>query len=238
VTGPGGAGWSIEERVGSARDLHGPWPSPGAQPHRAVAVCSVTDRAVVLGSTQHDDVVDRRRAVDGGVDVVRRGAGGGAVLVVPGGQVWLDTWLPRHDALWDDDVVRSSRWIGETWRCALEALGASGLRVHTGPATRSPWAQLVCFAGIGPGEVTTGGAKLVGVAQRRTRLGARLHSMAPLAWEPLELTALLASVPDACGPDELGGAATGLRAVVPGGADLDDDALVQRVVDALISALP
>ena len=41
------------------------------------------------------------------MDVVRRRSGGGAVLVGAGEQVWVEVWIPRDDALWDDDVIRS-----------------------------------------------------------------------------------------------------------------------------------
>ena len=37
------------------------------------------------------------------------------------------------------------------------------------------WCPLVCFAGVGPGEVLAGGRKLVGISQRRTRAGARFQ---------------------------------------------------------------
>ncbi len=103
-----------------------------------------------------------------GVDVVRRRSGGGAVLVGAGEQVWVEVWIPRDDPLWDDDVIRSSWWLGETWKRALEELGAPGLLVHRRRSTGRDWSDLVCFAGIGPGEVMAGTAKVVGVAQRRT----------------------------------------------------------------------
>ena len=42
-----------------------------------------------------------------GVAVVRRRSGGGAVLLDPGGVVWVDVVVPRHDPRWDDDVVNN-----------------------------------------------------------------------------------------------------------------------------------
>ena len=227
--------WAIEERGGTARVLHEPWPEPARRSRRTVALCSVSDRAVVLGSTQPSDVVDGRRAAGAGVDVVHRRSGGGAVLVAPGAQVWLDAWIPRDDALWDDDVLRSSWWLGETWLRALLALGAADLEVHRGRVATGPWSSLVCFAAVGPGEVTAGAAKLVGVAQRRDRHGARLHSMAPLRWRPADLVALLRT-PTSVYDDELGAAAVGLCDVLP---SLDETGSeLRRVVDALVAALP
>jgi lipoate---protein ligase len=242
-------GWSVERRVETARTLHGPWPAPGDLGRRAVGLCSVTGpRAVVLGSTQALAVVDRARAERRGVDIVRRSSGGGAVLVAPGAQVWLDIWLPRHDALWDDDVIRSSWWLGETWAAALASLGSSPLTVHRGGAVRTDWSATVCFAGVGPGEVSAGPAKVVGMAQRRTRHGARLHSMALLSWEPVALVELLASRAPA--GDPLPGAspldagrglhdvATGVRGIVPPPlADAEGALVVAAVEDALLGVL-
>jgi lipoate-protein ligase A len=44
---------------------------------------------------------------------------------------------------------------------------------------------------MGPGEVTVAGRKVVGVAQRRTRDGARFQAAALLRWDPTALVALL-----------------------------------------------
>ena len=41
----------------------------------------------------------------------------------------------------------------------------------------SDWSALVCFAGLGPGEVTLDGQKLVGLSQRRTRDGVRIQGL-------------------------------------------------------------
>ena len=43
---------------------------------------------------------------------------------------------------------------------------------------------MVCFAGVGTGEVSVGDRKLVGLSQRRTRTGARFQCLVHLAWEP------------------------------------------------------
>jgi len=241
VTAPGG-GWSIERRVGTARALHEPWPAPTERRRRTVALCSLRGpRAVVLGSTQSIDVVDLQRSASEGVDVVRRRSGGGAVLVGAGEQVWVEVWIPRDDALWDDDVIRSSWWLGESWKRALEELGAPGLLVHRRRSMGGDWSDLVCFAGIGPGEVLAGTAKVVGVAQRRTREGARLHSMAPMSWEPAPLVALLALDPlrARLAHDALGDVATGVRGILPPSwCDTERGLVASALEDALVSALP
>jgi lipoate-protein ligase A len=247
VTAAAGGGWSVERRVDTARTLHASWPASTPRAGRIVAVCTVIGPdAVVLGSTQTEDVVALARAAQQGVDVVRRSSGGGAVWVSPGAQVWLDAWIPADDPLWDDDVIASAWWLGETWASALESLGAGPLVVHRGRARRTDWSDLVCFAGVGPAEVTTGNAKVVGIAQRRTREGARLHSMAMVSWDPAALLSLLSLSALETGPDDaardvdaLASAATGLDDIVPiQGCARTVSALVTTVEDALLLSLP
>ncbi len=147
---------------------------------------------MVLGSTQPLDEVDHPAASSAGFDVVRRQSGGGAVLVEPGTVAWVDVVVPRGDPLWDDDVGRAFWWLGETWRLALADLSLTGAEVNRGGIVSSPWSSKVCFAGLGPGEVTVEGRKVVGMAQRRTRHGALFQCAVPLAWEPHRLLDVLA----------------------------------------------
>ena len=125
--------------------------------------------------------------------VTRRRSGGGAVLVAPGDQVWLDAFVPRGDPLFEEDLVRSSWWLGELWAEALGVAGAdeASLGVHRGAVVRTPWSRTLCFAGIGPGEVTLSGRKLVGISQRRDRRGAWFHSAALVRFDPAHLAGLL-----------------------------------------------
>ncbi|MEY2402867.1 MAG: lipoate---protein ligase [Acidimicrobiaceae bacterium] len=125
-----------------------------------------------------------------GIDVVRRRSGGGAVYVEPDGTLWVDVVVPRGDERWDDDVGRAAFWLGEAWAAAV---GDSAV-VHRGPMVRNEWSDLVCFAGLGPGEVTIDGRKVVGISQRRTRELARFQCVAYERWDPGPLTTL---VPDA-----------------------------------------
>jgi hypothetical protein len=70
--------------------------------------------------------------------------------------------------------------------------------VHRGGMACSDWCPLVCFAGIGPGEVLLDGIKLVGISQRRSRPGSRFQCAVHTAWRPAALVALLrADVPAA-----------------------------------------
>ena len=147
---------------------------------------------LVLGSTQADSVVDRARAAAGGVDVVRRRTGGGAVLLRPGETVWVDVLLPAGDPLAESDVGRAFAWVGRAWVRALADAGVEGATVHEGrPRPATAWSGLVCFAGLGPGEVTVDGAKVVGISQRRTRSGSLFQCGALVAWAPGPLVDLL-----------------------------------------------
>jgi lipoate-protein ligase A len=182
--------WEVERRQGPAGELHAlGWPEP---PRRTVWVCDPTAPALVLGSTQRDEVADAEACAAAGVEVVRRRSGGGAVLVEPAAQLWIDVLLPAGDPLWSDDVGRAFLWLGQVWADALRDLGVAA-RVHEGGLCTTAWSRLVCFGGLGTGEVVDpAGAKLVGLSQRRTREGARFQCQAQAAWEPGRVVALLA----------------------------------------------
>jgi lipoate-protein ligase A len=64
----------------------------------------------------------------------------------------------------------------------------------------SAWSGRICFAGLGPGEVTVNGRKVVGVSQRRTRKGALFQTAALLRWDPGRLVDLL--LPEGPSPTE------------------------------------
>ena len=150
------------------------------------------------------------------------------MLVEPGALVWVDVLLPAGDGLWDADVGRAFAWLGRAWAGALADAGLSGAEVYDGPLLTTPWSSRVCFAGLGPGEVTVRGAKVVGICQRRTRAGALFQCAALLAWEPSRLLDVLALGADERrrGPAQLAGAARAL--------DVDPEALVE----VLLARLP
>ena len=233
--------WRVEERIEAGASLHASWPAVAADPgHRAVAVCRVTDTALVLGSTQPETVVDGSRAHRAGVSVVRRTSGGGAVLVAPGEPVWVDVWLPAGDPLWNREVDRAFDWLGQAWVEALERSGITGVSAHRrGYVACTRWSSLVCFGGVGAGEVVTDdGRKVVGLAQRRNRQGAWFHGACVLRWDPAPLVELLA-----LDPAERLAAASGLGAAVAGVADLGDELGVAApdgpmLASSVIASLP
>jgi lipoate-protein ligase A len=196
-----------------------------------------TGPSLVLGSTQSGTLVDPTKLAEASVGLVHRRSGGGAVLVVPDGQAWIEVWVPRHDRLWDDDVLRASEWLGEVWASALSSLGVADVSVHRGRTVTSPWSDTVCFAGVGPGEVAVAGRKVVGLSQHRTRRGARLYTMAPLWWDPEPLVRLLALHAGQRAEVRSGTAeaATGLADIVPGGGRV---ALLRAVEQSVLDHLP
>ena len=231
-------GWLVERRAGTASVLHESWPPDDLATRRVLCRCEVTGPALVLGSAQRDDDADVAAAAGAGVAVVRRSSGGGAVLVSPGAQLWLDVWVPRGDTLWQEDVVRAAWWLGGVWAGALRRLGAPELHVHRGRAVKSAWSERVCFAGVGPGEVTLDGRKVVGMSQRRTRAGVRMSTMALLRWEPAPLLALLALEDEqrADAVAEVEAAAIGLERVIV--QPEEPTVLLDAVATAVLARLP
>lgn len=137
-----------------------------------------------------------------------------------------------------DDVGHAFLWLGEAWARALTggswfAPASGSLRVHRGGLVcPNRWGRLVCFAGVGPGEVVAGDgddAKVVGMSQRRTRSGALFQCAVPLAWDPRSLVELLALSDDdreRAGADLSGAVVAVARATTP------------ELVASLVSELP
>jgi lipoate-protein ligase A len=163
----------------------------GEGARRLLRVHDITRPTLVLGSTQRATDVDDAAAVLADVDVVRRRSGGGAVLLTPGDVLWIDVVVPAGDPLWRDDVGVAFEWLGEVWVHALNAVGVGGAAVHRGALVRTEWSDRVCFAGLGPGEVTLYGAKTIGISQRRTRYASRFQCAALLRWDVAALAPLL-----------------------------------------------
>jgi lipoate---protein ligase len=219
-------GWELRRLTGPAAELHAE-PLPEA-PARAAWVLEATAPALVLGSTQSEELVDGGAAAAAGIEVARRRSGGGVVLVVPGDTAWVDVILPADDPLWDDDIARAAHWLGGVWQSALAELGVAPTEVHEGPLACGPLGRLVCFATIGAGEVTVAGGdgprKVVGISQRRTRAAARFQCAAYRRWDPEPLVRLL----------RLDGEGRRAMAEAAVGTDRDPAALV----DAFLRHLP
>jgi lipoate---protein ligase len=160
-------------------------------PGRRAVVRQCPSTLLVLGSTQPEAVLDHEALARSAVPVARRRTGGGAVWLGPDDPLWIDLWVPRGDPLFRDDAARAVDWVGEWWSAALAQVGFGPTDVSRSMQPVDEIAALVCFAGLGAGEVHRGGRKVVGVAQWRSREGALVHCAAYRRWSPEPLLGLL-----------------------------------------------
>jgi lipoate-protein ligase A len=174
----------VERVRGSAVDFHQrPLPADGDVHLWHLEV----DRpAIALGSRQDAGLLDASAIAAGGFEVVRRRSGGGVVLLVPGEVLWVDVIVPVALVRQGRDLRASMVWMGELWAAALHDVGTtSAPTVHRDAMACTAWSSLVCFAGVGPGELVVDGRKLLGLSQRRTRDAARfqgaIHQVVDLA---------------------------------------------------------
>lgn len=158
-----------------------------------------TTPAIVLGRGQGDLAAE---IAERGLTVVTRYSGGGAVLLdrdllsldvlVPSGHPWLDG---GPGAIFGP--------VGRSWAAALRTLGVADVDVHGGTSAarrhgdaRQRLLAAVCYATLGRGEVTAGGRKIVGLAQRRRRPGALVQCGLLRRWRPARLLTALGAEPD------------------------------------------
>lgn len=178
--------WSVEQSAGPAGAFHFRDLTDVVEP--TVWIHRVERPALVLGSSQRDDIIDRGIASDLGVEVSSRRSGGGLVLVEPSQSCWIDVLIPPTHQQWSDDVNLAFHWVGDTWRQALGSLGVPDLTVHVGELHNADAGRFLCFAGLGPGEVVqkVGDAsnKVVGLSQRRQRSIARFQGLFVNATDP------------------------------------------------------
>ena len=213
--------WRVEHWEGPAGEFHGLDPDHV----RAVRSVRVSRPVIVLGSTQPAGDIDAAAAARLGIEVARRRSGGGAVYLHPDDSTWVDITIPRDDALWVDDVSTSMRWVGDAFASVLgPALAAGAPAVHDGPFHAGVLSRAYCFAGLAPGEVTVGGAKLVGVSQRRGRPGARMQCVVYHRIDPADFATCFADA----------GISSAVRDVPVALSPLGR----AELLDALVAALP
>jgi lipoate---protein ligase len=165
-----------EEQAWNERHLSWPVRAP------LIAAWHYRAPAVVLGCSQRPDAAMSAAARAAGIALVERQSGGGAVLA----GTWLlgiSVVLPRDHPLVVPSITESYRWFGEAHAAALRRAGIECQAVPAAPAlaagTTARWA---CFGALSSWEVmTTGGRKLVGLAQVRRRTGTLLVSGTLLA---------------------------------------------------------
>lgn len=198
--------------------------------NREVWVPNLEPETLVLGSRQHEAVANRSTLDDLGVALTTRRSGGGAVLVSPTDVTWFDVILHVSDPLWTIDVAESFMFLSRAIDRTLKQMNGNALQhleIYSGPLQRTDWSDLVCFAGLGPGELHTAGSKLVGMSQRRTRTTARIQVAVVQSWRPERLLSLLD-----LNPSERDAAAVALRNVAFG-VPHDPKRLVGAVIDEL-----
>jgi lipoate-protein ligase A len=172
--------WERHLVGGTVAELHD---RPVPLDRRSVWVMEASVPTLVFGSAQREGLVEDDVASRGGWATTRRHSGGGLVALDPEDVVWVDVVVPHGDPLWSEDVGAAFRWLGDAW---VRALGSVGVHAsaHPGGAVRGDEGRVVCFAGVGTGEVSLGERKLVGLSQRRTRDGARFQCLVHLRWDP------------------------------------------------------
>lgn len=191
-------GWRLERVSARASQLHSESAAlvaAGSQVGRVIRVLDAVEPALVLGSSQAITDVDEPSARRAGVEIVSRKTAGGAVLVGPGQVIWVDLVIPADDPLWHDDVGRAAWWVGAAWADAIAGATPVRAEVWRSGLRRTEWSSRICFAGVGPGEAMVDGRKVVGVAQRRTRMAALFQTALLIRWDPSEVLGLLSLEP-------------------------------------------
>ena len=187
--------WKLYTEHVSAGEQHG----RDLVAERAVWDVRIAQKAMVLGSRQDESLLNGELCSRDGIEVVRRRSGGGIVFLAPGEHVWLDVVVPRGDELWSDDVAQASWWLGDVWVQTLNALGENNVLVHRESLSSDAWGDLMCFAGVGPGEVVQQDdeslSKLVGISQRRTRDYARFQCTIYTKWNPHDVEMYVVNTP-------------------------------------------
>lgn len=224
--------WRVIDELGKASEFHSnPMEYVDFPTARFI---SVTQSAIVLGSSQPSDQVSPSELRELGAELVVRRSGGGAVFLSPAGQLWVDLAIPRSDPLFDEDVSRSFLALSEAFVGLLEGIGIRDIEVHTGRLVGGQLARTVCFAGLGPGEITFEGAKVVGMSQRRTARGAVIQCTVYLRYPYDQLHSILnGSDIDTLLP----GYALGVAEISDSMADLDPLAALARMRNQLLAAL-
>jgi lipoate-protein ligase A len=148
---------------------------------------------VSLGYAQSlDEAVDQRRCKTLGIGLVRRPTGGSAILhESPDGEVTYSVVAREGDYAGADDVLETYRILGEGLAAGLARLGVSAQLMPLVRGRRAAAASAAfCFRRAGAYELTVGGRKLVGSAQRRQRRAFLQHGSVLLDADPGRLRAV------------------------------------------------
>jgi lipoyl(octanoyl) transferase len=208
---------------------------------------------VSLGYAQPlDETVDRARCSALGIALVRRPTGGSAILhESPEREVTYSVVARGDDFTGADDVLETYRVVGRGLAVGLERLGIAAELVPLVRGRRAgAAAPAFCFRRAGAYEISVGGRKLVGSAQRRQRGSFLQHGAVLLDADPARLRAVFPGEVDPTiglttlaqvlgrrpGFDRVVEALTAGLAealgmpLVPGGLSADESALVDALV--------
>jgi|TARA_B100001094_G_scaffold125504_1_gene121485 lipoate-protein ligase A len=145
------------------------------------------DTCLVLGKSEREKpFLNLNYLKEKGINLTTRQSGGGAVLVAPNDILWVDVFVPQSSNFWENDITKASIWVGGIWHDALKRLDVASY-LYEGKFERSRASDLVCFAGKGPGEILIDEKKILGISQRRSRLGARFQCALIINWKPEHL---------------------------------------------------
>ncbi len=121
--------------------------------------------AISIGYHQRLDVLDRQACARDGIQVVRRPTGGRAILHCD--EITYSAIFPATSQLFDSRLLANYAKITRILKASLEPFSISfdqNVEVKTQQSYR---ASELCFAKVLSYELTVGGKKMVGSAQRR-----------------------------------------------------------------------
>lgn len=117
------------------------------------------------------------------------------MYLAPATSLWIDVLIPATDAAFVADLADTFRRVGLAWQRALVTVGVDAAVYDGRPDPTDELAKRVCFAGLGWGELTVDGSKVVGLSQRRTRWGARVQCLADLSGAAAQVADFIALDP-------------------------------------------
>ena len=131
-----------------------------------------------LGYFQRVEEGDLAPFAAAGFGVTRRSTGGGAIFHAD--EVTYSVALPAGDPRIPRSLRGSYDWLHEAVREALAEFGVAADARGPGPAAEGP-DPFFCFARTAAFDLVSGGRKIVGSAQRRTRASFLQHGSIPLS---------------------------------------------------------
>lgn len=226
------ASWRYIDCYGLASEFH-------ANPmlhvdQRTVSFLEVARNALVLGSSQDPSQIDTAVLNRLDAELVVRRSGGGAVYLSPLNQLWIDISIPKKDRLYSDDLRRSFLPIGSMFLEALSRVSSLDFEMHSGPLVGGALGRAICFAGIGPGEISCEGAKVVGISQRRTQMGAVFQCTIYIRYPEREIDEIMAGSVDSM---PLPGYALGLAELEHQFLEMENSVIISRLTEVIKSVL-